>query len=273
MTVRSIESDQRAFPKLRSKQRGQGRPVVLLHGLFGNAENLGMIARGLEDNWSVVSLDLPGHGDSPLLNDMSLCSMAQCVLQSLQSLELSKPIIIGHSLGGKVAMQLAAMAPDYPAALIVLDIAPVDYAHGHKDIFAAVSGVDLATVHSRSDADRALARVLTERDVRQFILTNLRKTASQGYQWKIDFAALQRNYSFFAEAPAAGQIFNRPVLVIKGGESAYIQSKHEPAFRQRFSDLDFKLVPEAGHWLHAEKTELLVGMIRRFIIKLDGGLE
>lgn len=259
--------------ELTVKIRGEGRPVVLLHGLFGNGDNLGMLARGLQSNCRVYSLDLPSHGRSPLLGDMSLKSMAASVLQTMNAHEIVNPIIIGHSLGGKVAMQLAALEPEKLAALVVLDIAPVDYAHGHDAIFAAVEALNLEFIRSRGEADRALSHHLPERDVRQFILTNLGKSANAGYAWKIDFAALKRNYHHFAAAPVAAHMFGRPVLVVKGELSNYIQSKHEPAFRQRFSQLEFKIIPGAGHWLHAEKTDLLLGMLRRFIESVPDGLE
>ncbi len=238
---------------------------MLLHGLFGNGDNLGMIARGLQPTYLVYSMDLPGHGRSPVLRNMDLPSMANSVVRTMDALQIAKPIVVGHSLGAKVAMQLAALQPERIAALAVLDIAPVDYAHGHDDVFAAVAALDLSLVRSRADADRGLARYIHDRDVRQFILTNLGKTAAAGYAWKIDFSALRRSYHHFASAPHAGSVFDRPVLVVKGGESNYIQARHEPAFRERFSRLSFKVIPGAGHWLHAQKTDLLLAMLRRFI--------
>ncbi|MFK7732050.1 MAG: alpha/beta fold hydrolase [Pseudomonadales bacterium] len=260
-------------PTLAVKSRGEGRAIVLLHGLFGSGDNLGMIARGLQAKYRVFSMDLPSHGRSPLLTDMSLSAMAGSVLNTMRAQKIVNPIVIGHSLGGKVAMQLAAMAPEQLAALVVLDIAPVDYAHGHDDVFKAVEALTLDDIKSRSDADLALSQHLPERDVRQFILTNLGKTAEAGYAWKIDFLALKRNYHHFASAPIAGQVFERPVLVVKGAESNYIQNKHEAAFRDRFSDLDFKMIPDTGHWLHAQKTDLLLGMLRRFMEAVPDGLE
>lgn len=246
---------------------------MLLHGLFGSADNLGMIARGLQSDCRVYSMDLPSHGRSPLLEDMSLRSMAASVLRTMHEQHIVNPIVIGHSLGGKVAMQLAADEPEKIAALVVLDIAPVDYAHGHDDIFAAVDALNLETINSRADADQALIQHLPQRDVRQFILTNLGKNASAGFVWKLDFAALKRNYHHFASSPVKGHVFEKPVLVVKGAESNYIQNKHESAFRERFSQLDFKIIPNAGHWLHAEKTDLLLGMLLRFIVAIPNGLE
>ncbi|MEM8499806.1 MAG: alpha/beta fold hydrolase [Pseudomonadota bacterium] len=246
---------------------------MLLHGLFGSGDNLGMIARGLQSDCRVYSMDLPSHGRSPLLEDMSLRSMAASVLSTLHEHEIVDPIIIGHSLGGKVAMQLVADEPNKVAALAVLDIAPVDYAHGHEDIFAAVEALNLDTIHSRAEADHALGQYLPERNVRQFILTNLGKAAGEAYAWKLDFAALQHNYHHFASAPIKCHRFERTVLVVKGAESNYILNKHEAAFRDRFSKLEFKIIPDAGHWLHAEKTDLLLGMLRRFIAALPNRVE
>ena len=246
---------------------------MLLHGLFGSGDNLGMIARGLQSECRVHSMDLPSHGRSPQLDDMSLRSMAASVLRTLHAHKIVNPVMIGHSLGGKVAMQLVADEPQKIAALGVLDIAPVDYAHGHDGIFAAVEALNLENIRSRTEADEVLAKYLPERDVRQFILTNLGKKAGEGYAWTLDFAALKRNYHHFAAAPLAGHVFDGPVLVVKGAKSNYIQKKHESAFRERFSQLEFKMIPNAGHWLHAEKTDLLLGMLRRFIEALPNGVE
>lgn len=255
--------------QLRVKSRGQGPAVVLLHGLFGNADTLGGIGRYLATNWTVYSLDLPGHGDSPAVGTLSLMNMANAVLESLMGQGIDKAHFIGHSLGGKVVMQLAALAPDSTLSACVLDIAPVAYQHGHKDIFAAVNAIDLFDCNSRGAVNDAMAEYVAEEGVRQFILTNLRRDETGQYYWRADFSALQRNYAEFAAAPVPGQVFARPVLIIRGSESPYVQPAHEGAFRQRFSDCRFKSIDGAGHWLHAEKPDLINTLIGRFLEPLE----
>lgn len=247
-------------------KRGDGPPVVLLHGLFGNGDNLAVIARALAEQWSVYSIDLPGHGYSPLIDDMSLHGMAEAIGASIADLGLEAPHLVGHSLGGKVAMQWVSLQPEACASLCVLDIAPVDYlvSHDHDDVFAGVAAVPLKQIASRADADAAMKTAITDAAIRQFILTNLRRRDA-GYYWRIDFNALQANYPKFIAAPQLHQVFKRPCLAIKGEYSPYMLSAHEQAFKARFADWQFRMIQGVGHWLHAEKPDVVNSLIRRFL--------
>ncbi len=248
--------------------------VVLLHGLFGNADNLGRLARSLCETHRVVSVDLPGHGQSPLLEDMSLTAMASAVAVTLQRQGLATAHLVGHSLGGKVAMQLASLEPDQLASLTVLDIAPVDYAHGHEAIFAAALRLDADKPQSRREADDMLSETIPEKPIRQFIMTNLQKTTDGSYGWRIDFNALKFWYPEFVAAPRLDKIYKGRTLLLKGEYSDYIQPSHEAAIRQRFTDVQFKIISGTGHWLHAEKPELVASLISRFVEqKIDNNEE
>jgi len=250
------------------KKRGDGPAVVLLHGLFGHADTLGGIARHLATNWTVYSLDLPGHGASPAIGELTLSEMACAVANTLTEHDIAKAHLVGHSLGGKVVMQFAALYPQRLRSACVLDIAPADYGHGHKDIFTAVNALQLEQHKTRKEIDAQLSRFIAELSVRQFLLTNLRRNENKDYYWKIDFAALERNYHYFAEAPKLANKYDGPVLVIRGAESDYVLSDHEAAFRLRFSNCQFKSVEGVGHWLHAEKPELVNALIGRFLAGL-----
>ncbi|MFK8019294.1 MAG: alpha/beta fold hydrolase [Pseudomonadales bacterium] len=247
------------------KKRGDGPAVVLLHGMFGHADTLGSIARHLAADWTVYSLDLPGHGASPAIGELTLSHMASAVANTLAEHDIARAHFIGHSLGGKVVMQFAALYPQQVRSACVLDIAPVDYEHGHKAIFAAINALQLEHHITRQQIDGQLAKFISELAVRQFLLTNLRRDENKDYFWKIDFAALEHNYHYLAEAPKLASLYQGPVLVIRGAESQYVLAEYEPAFRERFSDCQFKSVEGVGHWLHAEKPDLVNSLIDRFL--------
>ena len=255
------------------KERGQGPVVVLLHGLFGNADNLNGIARALDEHYTVLSLDLPGHGRSTLQADMSLAGMADRVAATVLHVLVERFNVgqvefhlVGHSLGGKVAMQLAMMQPNIVKSLVVLDIAPVQYPRHHDEIFAGVNNVELSAIKSRSDADSVMSIHIENPFVRQFILTNLRKMESGGYRWRIDFSALQAHYNEFSAAPKGPQ-YQGPMLLIKGELSDYVLAEHRQAFSNCFSDSQFKVVQGVGHWLHAEKPQLVNTLLLKFLRK------
>ncbi len=254
---------------LRVKSRGDGPAVVLLHGLFGNADTLGGIGRYLAGDWSVHALDLPGHGESFVDAPLTFSNMANAVAETLAAQEIDKAHFVGHSLGGKVVMQLAALYPEKLRSACILDIAPVDYGHGHQDVFAAVNSVELEQFDSRGAVSDAMAKHITDTGVRQFILTNLRRDENGQYYWRIDFDALQRDYEHLSVAPVLGARFEKPVLVLRGSESSYVLAEHETAFRQRFADCQFKSIDGASHWLHAEKPELINTLIGRFLTQLQ----
>ncbi|HLV78464.1 MAG TPA: alpha/beta fold hydrolase [Marinobacter sp.] len=251
---------------------GQGEPLVLLHGLFGSLENLGGIARRLEDRWQIHALDARNHGSSPHTDEMNYPAMAADVVAYLDSQGLEQASILGHSMGGKVAMQVALNYPERVSSIIVADIAPVTYQHGHDAILEGMKNLDLYGVRSRKQADERLAGFVDELGVRQFLLKNLERipAAEQSdreriFRWRLNLPVIDACYPNLTAAPEGPGPFQGPVLFIKGGNSAYIQDKHQASIRELFPRVELKVIEGTGHWLHAEKADVFAGLCRDFL--------
>jgi len=252
---------------------GNGPPVVLLHGLFGAGVNLGALARSLRKRYTTIAVDLPGHGRSPWLDRYDLPALADGVLSILEDLGLHSFHLVGHSLGGKVAMQLTLDHPDRIGALLVADIAPVAYAGRHDAVFDALRAVDAAHCGSREAAGEIMAGHLHEKAVIHFLLSSLLRDAGGTYSWRMDVHGLERDYRLLSDAPGPGRGsvqetgWPGPALFVKGETSDYIAPEHEPAIRALFPAADLEVMAGCGHWLHAENPPLFNAIAGRF---LDG---
>ena len=233
-------------------RQGEGEPVLLIHGLFGSMTNLGYLAQALREHYCVYSVDLRNHGDSFHHEEMNYQVMAQDIERFLEQEKLEKLHIVGHSMGGKVAMQLALNAPQTIDRLIVADIAPVSYPNGHDDVLAGLHRLEHMRPASRKDADNALAEFVVESDVRLFLLKNLVRDDSGHYRLKINLEAISSKYRHIADAPD-GQPFSGPTLFVKGSTSNYIEGEHKDDILRLFPNAKVKIIEGAGHWLHAEK--------------------
>ncbi len=240
-----------------------GEWVLLLHGLFGAGENLGALAKVLAVEHRVVQIDLRNHGRSPHRPTMNLALLAADIAALQDRLGIARSHLVGHSLGGKVAMQLALSQPERVARLVVADIAPVNYAPHHQAIFAALQAVDLAQLASRSAADVVLAKFIDEPTVRQFLLKSLYR-ADAGFQWRFNLPTLIDHYAELLAGPS-GTPFTGPTLFIKGELSDYLLAAHEVALREWFPNFKFKTIAAAGHWLHAEKPIAFNKLVQQFL--------
>ncbi|WP_322785970.1 alpha/beta fold hydrolase [Oceanobacter kriegii] len=250
--------------KLNYQITGEGKPLVIIHGLFGMLQNWGAQTKALSEEYQVITVDLRNHGRSPHSDDVSYPAMAADVRQLIADLGFEKVDLLGHSMGGKVAMQLAC-EPDTPIErLILADIAPVDYPNHHSDVFAGLQAVDLATLKSRGEADKIMAEHIDDASVRAFLLTNLYKNEGQ-FAWRINLKALVEHYDEISCAPAMQQPYEGPTLFIKGGDSHYILPKYQDAVLKWFPNAGYKVMPNVGHWLHAEKPDLFTSLVRRFL--------
>lgn len=242
---------------------GQGQPVVLLHGLFGDLDNLKGLGRDLSEDFQVILVDARNHGDSFHSDHMNYADMASDLAATLDALDIDKAHIIGHSMGGKIAMEFALAYPQRALSVIAADIAPVAYDPKHRHILDALQQLELSTVTNRSEADQQLAKFIESKGVRQFLLKNLRRD-DDGYQWRINLDTLSQCYEEISGAVREGH-YDGPVLFIKGGDSNYLLSEHEAAIRQRFSQVDVKIIDGTGHWLHAEKPRIFNRLARAFV--------
>ncbi|MCZ4058986.1 esterase [Pantoea sp. LMR881] len=234
-------------------------PILLIHGLFGSLDNLGVLARELKDARPLIQVDVRNHGLSPRADEMSYAVMAQDMFDTLDAHGIERVSVIGHSMGGKIAMTMSALAPERLEQLVMIDIAPVDYqTRRHDDIFAAINAVSESGVQRRSDAAQVMRSVIAEEGVIQFIL----KSFHEG-EWRFNVPVLWDNYaaiSGWQEVPA----WPHPALFIRGGDSAYLDNRYRDALLKQFPAAHAHVISGAGHWVHAEKPEAVLRSVRRF---------
>ncbi|MFM5146675.1 alpha/beta fold hydrolase [Aeromonas rivipollensis] len=251
------------------KEQGQGPAVVLIHGLFGSLDNLGLLARPLSEQYRVISLDLRNHGASFHSDEMSYPQQAADVIALLDHLALDKVAIVGHSMGGKVAMQVAKQvakqAPARVGRLVVADIAPVAYPHArHQNVFAGLNATLANPPQSRAEAEALLAQYVEIPGVRQFLLKSFAKTEA-GWAWRFNVPALERNYANIMGWPDDQTRFEGPTLFIKGGDSDYVQPQYTETVMAQFPAAKARVIAGTGHWLHAEKPVLFNKLVVDFL--------
>lgn len=240
--------------------------VVLLHGLFGSSDNLTVIRKHLEDNFRVINFDLPDHGRSTHSSGFNFEEYANRVIHTLQTLNINHASIIGHSLGGKIAMWIAYLQAELIEHLIILDIAPIAYEPRHERVLKGLQSVDLTSIKTRKEADSAMAEYILDSGTRAFLLKSLYEKDGQ-WQWRFNLALLTRDYHLLSEWPLFDTtVFKRDTLFIKGDKSDYILPEHQAIIMRQFPKAKAKVVP-AGHWLHAEKPQIVNSLITKHLLK------
>ncbi len=236
-------------------------PLVIAHGLFGSARNWGVIAKRLADERQVVAVDMRNHGASFWRGSHSYGDLARDLSEVIDGLG-GRADLLGHSMGGKAAMVLAADQPDKVDHLIVADIAPVGYGHTQMPLVQAMAGLDLSGVETRGDADRLLARVVEDAGVRAFLLQSLDVKAKK---WRLNLPVLADEMDKILGFPAVSGQFDGPVLFLTGGDSEYVMREHRTGISRIFPAARFAKIPGAGHWLHAEKPREFEAAARVFL--------
>ncbi|ARU93401.1 esterase [Tatumella citrea] len=238
----------------------ESSPTLLIHGLFGSLDNLGVLARSLKSHTRVLQVDVRNHGHSPRSTEMSYAAMARDMVDTLDHHQLEQVDVIGHSMGGKIAMALAALAPQRVRRLIMIDIAPVDYqARRHDDIFAALRAVTDAAVTRRESAAELMRPILNDEMVISFLL----KSFHQG-EWLFNVPVLWDNYAAITgweTCPA----WPGPALFIAGGSSPYLDNCYRAELLAQFPHAKAYIVAGAGHWVHAEKPQAVISAVQRFL--------
>ncbi len=250
---------------LNSLISGEGPPVLLLHGLFGAAKNLGVIARGLAPPARTVALDMRNHGESPHGADMSYATMAADVFETAASLGINSAAVVGHSMGGKTAMALALARPDFVRRLAVLDIAPVSYDHNYSDYVRAMQAVALTPGLTRHVADAALARVVAAESLRAFLLNNL--VLSETPRWRLGLAELLAAMPALVDWTESPDWlpYQGPTLFLRGGGSDYVTPSADAEIARLFPNAERGVIDGAGHWLHAEKPQQVIAALKEFL--------
>jgi pimeloyl-ACP methyl ester carboxylesterase len=247
------------------RAQGEGFPLIVAHGFLGSSDNWRAVSGRLAAYYRVYSLDLRNHGLSRHSYKMNYQLMANDVYQFVEERGIASCFILGHSMGGKVAMHFALEFPERVAKLVVVDIAPRAYAPFHRSIIRAMRALELESLGSFADADRALSESVPEAAVRQFLIKNLTRGSDGRLAWKIDLEAIERNYDSLAGAIVSRHPFTKPSCFIRGGRSNYIQEHDLPSIRESFPQAEVHTIEEAGHWLHVEAPEQFVTIVTNFL--------
>ncbi|MCX7769154.1 MAG: alpha/beta fold hydrolase [Flavobacteriales bacterium] len=254
--------------KLFSQERGQGFPVLILHGLFGLSDNWMSVANQLAERHRVVLADLRNHGRSPHEEDMGLDVMAADVLELMDDLFLEKPVLLGHSLGGKVAMNLALKFPQRVHALIVVDIGPGAYSPRHLEIIKALEAVPLDRISRRQEADNVLSSYGLPEPIRQFLLKSLARDSSGKFQWRFNLQSIKSNLPRLSEAAPEHLTYQGPTLFVKGERSDYLTDADGALIASLFPRASLAVIPGAGHWVHADNPGAFLQVVSRFLLSV-----
>lgn len=248
-----------------------GEPIIILHGIFGMLDNWHSFASQLAKEYTVYTLDHRNHGRSPHSDTFDYPSMVADLENFMEELNLDKVYLLGHSMGGKVAMHFALSHPEKLLGLMVLDIGIKYYPPRHDYIFNALCGMELEKFDSRNEIDEYLSDHIRSFAIRQFLIKNIRRTNDGGYQWKMNLTVIRKNYEKITEWIPVGQYFNGASLFIRGANSSFILMEDWPGIQELFPNATLVSIPGAGHWLHAEKPYELLKEVRDFLGKQSIG--
>ena len=237
--------------------------LVIVHGLFGSARNWGAIARNLAEGRDTVTLDQRNHGQSPWFPTNSYENMGADIAAAIR--DIGAPVdLLGHSMGGKAAMQVALTEPDLVRRLVVADIAPVAYAHDQSQHIEAMRGLDLSGVTTRGEADRRLRETVPDPALRAFFLQSL-DLKSEPPRWRLNLDVLEAEMPKIIGWPGTQGSFPGPALFLSGAESHYVRPEHRETIKALFPRARFAKLPGAGHWLHADKPREFEETLRVFL--------
>ena len=253
--------------QLNAKTFGEGpETLVILHGLFGMLDNWQTLARKWAERYRVVLLDLRNHGRSPHAAEMNYDLMAADVAEYLETAGIDRCYLLGHSMGGKVAMQTALTYPGLVEKLIVVDIAPRQYRPGHDDVFAALNALDPREVSDRKDAAERMGAHISDPGIQLFLLKNLARDPAGGFRWRMNLPAIQAAYpDLIGPVGKPGQWRTEPTLFLRGSKSGYVQDEDEALIDELFHDARITTIAGAGHWVHAERPRELMADVDAFL--------
>ncbi len=249
---------------LNSIEQGEGPPVILLHGLFGTARNLGAVARGLSAQARVVAMDLRNHGDSPHAPDMAYTTMASDVAETMAAKGLAAAPVVGHSMGGKVAMTLALTHPEVVEKLAVMDIAPIPYDHDYNGYVAAMQAIPLDQMN-RKAANEALAATIPDPALRVFLLSNL--VLGENPHWRFGLREIGGAIPSLMDwtNPPGCAPYTGPTLFLRGADSDYVLPDSYPLIGELFPAAKIQSIADAAHWLHAQQPHAVIAALQALL--------
>lgn len=256
------------------RQTGHGKPLIILHGLYGSSDNWHSIARAFADSFSVYTVDLRNHGNSPHNPVHNYVAMANDIYEFINRLQIEKAVIIGHSMGGKVALQFGQEHAEKVERMVVVDIAPSGFdGHetpetiSHRNIMQGLLKLNHRTISSREEADRLLQSDIPSEKVRQFLLKNLKRDTSGGFYWNMNLQALAAHMEeIFAGVLPDSDAKEFPLLFIKGQKSGYIRPEDMEMIHKVYPWALMTEIADAGHWVHAEQPEAFLKAVKAFIL-------
>jgi esterase len=260
--------------KLFFKHFGSGPPLIILHGLYGSGDNWYSIGKALSNHFEIFLVDLRNHGSSPHDPEMNNSVMTSDLIEFFSERKIEKACIIGHSMGGKVAMHFALQDPDKLSKLVIVDVAMRSYGASedfdreiglHQRIIESLGSLNISNSKSRTDVDLELSTFLKQKSLRDFLLKNLKRRTNGEFYWSLNIESLKNNIFNILEGIESGdRTFDGPVMLIVGKQSDYVSIEDYAQFRQVFPHIRIEEV-EAGHWVHAEQPERTIELLSEFL--------
>lgn len=252
---------------LHYKQQGDGYPLIILHGLFGMSDNWFSLAKQFGEEYSTYIVDQRNHGRSPHDRVFNYDVMAADLLDFMDEHFIESAHIIGHSMGGKTAMNFAVKFPHKVGKLVVVDIAPKYYPPHHQEILAALHAIPVNSLSSRKEAEEVITSRINDFGTAQFLLKNLYPQDGGGYDWRFNLPVISDNIENVGEALEEMHHFDKPTLFLRGGKSNYIKDGDIHRIEQQFPKSSVVTIENAGHWVHAEQPQLFFDTVASFLAK------
>jgi esterase len=249
---------------LHYQEYGTGQPLIILHGLLGSLDNWHTLSRTFAESYRVITVDQRNHGRSPHSDIFTYDAMAEDLSELLDHLNIPSAFVLGHSMGGKTAMQFALRYPGRVDKLIVVDIAPREYPPLHDELLDALTTIDLKTKTSRQQVDAELAQRIPDISERQFLMKNLARDAAGAFTWKPNLEAIRNNYHEIARVVKSELPYKGPALFVKANRVHYVLDSDVPMIESLFPDAQIVGV-DSGHWIHAEAPTIFADFVMRFL--------
>lgn len=247
------------------RKLGTGKPIVILHGLFGSSDNWLTVSKAFAEKYEVFLIDLRNHGQSPHTKSHTYEEMAEDLAQFLVQNNLEKIILIGHSMGGKTAMAFAQKYPQKIEKLIIVDISPRYYPPHHQRELDALHSLDLSTLQNRQEADEIMAKTIPELGIRQFLLKNLYRTEDGIFKWRMNLPVLTAQINRIGEESLKNSTISIPTLFLRGENSDYISENDIKLIQTIFTNAQTKTISNAGHWIQAEQPKAFQDVVFNFL--------
>lgn len=251
--------------KLNFRKTGTGEPLIILHGLFGSADNWFSIAKELEKDYTLYLIDQRNHGDSPHSEEWNYQLMAADLKELMDDQGIESAYLMGHSMGGKTAMAFALQIPEKVKKLIVADISPRYYPLHHQEILKGLNAIPVGQIKSRKEADDILAKYVSNIGIRQFLLKSLGRNEAGGFEWKVNLKVITEKIEIVGDEINSDRPFENPTLFMGGENSDYIQESDKADISMLFPNSNIIYIKNAGHWLHAEQPGAVIETVRAFL--------